>query len=471
MADRLPLSLLSSEAIEAVHNATLRILNEVGVVMTHPEAQEILSGAGSRVDGDRLRIPPDLVDQALAACPKTVSLVGRGGTVVLGDGHLHWHNLGGARDVFEPENNRHRPAAVRDVIQATRLLDALPNCTAITPFFTPQDVPGPLMSLAMYRHTLPHTTKPVHAPGVQTPAEIEYLIRMAEVVGEPAKVLAGVISSISPLTFPDALTAAILAAARAGLLFEPLPCPTAGMTAPLSLAGALAQQNAEVLAAIVLAQTVNPGLPLIYCGRLSVMEPRSGASVWGGVELGLVSAATVQIAHRYGLPANVYGFSTNAHDLDLQSGYERALNAVIPALAGADELSGIGETSAGVMGAYTQMVIDDEIAAGIRRARRGIKVDADSLAVDVIAEVMVGSRNFVTERHTVNYLRAGEVLVPQLAERREWEAWDASGQEGIADRAWAKAERLLAEHEVEPLSPVKEAELEQIMRAAESQLT
>jgi trimethylamine--corrinoid protein Co-methyltransferase len=243
------------------------------------------------------------------------------------------------------------------------------------------------------------------------------------------------------------------------------------MTAPLSLAGALAQQNAEVLAAIVLAQTVNPGLPVIYCGRLSVMEPRSGVSVWGGVELGLVSAATVQIAHRCGLPANVYGFSTNAHDLDLQSGYERALNAVIPALAGADELSGIGETSAGVMGAYTQMVIDDEIAAGIRRALRAFSVDADSLAVDVIAEVMAGSHNFVTERHTVDYLRAGEVLVPELAERREFEAWNASGQEGLVERARAKKDRILAEHEVEPLSSVQEAELERILQAAASQLT
>ena len=108
---------------------------------------------------------------------------------------------------------------------------------------------------------------------------------------------------------------------------RPLPSPIAGATAPISLAGALAQQNAEVLGSVVLAQLVQPGLPIIYCGRLAMMEPRTGVSVWGGVELGVVSAATVQLGHRYGLPVNVYGFSTNAHTLEIQNGYERAFNA------------------------------------------------------------------------------------------------------------------------------------------------
>ena len=119
-----------------------------------------------------------------------------------------------------------------------------------------------------------------------------------------------------------------------------------------------------------------------------MMEPRTGFSVWGGVELGLASAGTVQIGHRYGLPVNVYGLSTNSHTLDIQNGFERALNAVIPALAGADELSGIGEMEAGVMGSYAQMVCDSEIAASVRRLRRGFAVDEDALAVEVIAAAM-----------------------------------------------------------------------------------
>jgi trimethylamine--corrinoid protein Co-methyltransferase len=326
------------------------------------------------------------------------------------------------------------------------------------------------MSLAMYRHTLSHTTKPIHGPGVQTAAEVVYLTHMAEVIGSPAEVLSLGISPISPLTFPNDIAGAIIETARCGIPLGPLPCPTAGATAPLSLAGALAQQNAEVLATIVLSQLVNPGLPVYYCGRLAMLEPRSGGSTWGGVELGLVSASTVQIGHRYKLPVNVYGLSTNSHNLELQNGYERALNAVIPALAGADELSGIGEMSAGVRGSFAQMVIDDEIAASVHRLRRGFEVDADSLALEVLAAVMDEGHSFVSEAHTVKYLRGGELLVTKLAERRGWDEWDKSGQLGMSDRAQAKAQKILTEHEVEPLSEAQEAELDKILQAAEEEL-
>ncbi len=458
------LRFLDDSEVEAVHQATLRILWEVGVVLTHPEGRERLTGAGAVVYKDRVRIPPDLVDWALAQCPRQVTLRGRDGPrVTLGDGSLSWHNVGGARDVYDPRTGKRRPATVQDVRDSARLLDALDSVTTVTPFFTPQDVPGPLMSRAMYRHTLSGTTKPVHGPGVQTAEEVRQIARMASIVGPPEEVLTLGISPVSPLFFPDDVVGAILETARLGIPLGPLPCPIAGATAPLSLAGALAQQNAEVLASIVLAQLARPGLPVFYCGRLAMMEPRSGISVWGGVELGLASAATVQIGHRYRLPVNVYGFSTNAHTLDIQSGSERALNAVIPALAGADELSGIGEMAAGVMGSYAQIVCDNEIARSVRRLRQGLAVNEDTLAVEVVAAVMDGPRNFLGQRHTVRFLRAGEILMTFLAERRSWEEWERTGREGMAERAQQEAERLLREHEVPPLNPEQERELDEMM--------
>jgi trimethylamine--corrinoid protein Co-methyltransferase len=466
----LHLTALTESEVQAVHDATLQILGEVGIVLTHPGGRELLAGAGARVDGDRIRLPADVVMASIENCPAQVSLRGRDGrAMTLGDGALDWHNLGGASTVYEPSNGRTRPATVRDVIDSTRLLDALDGVTNITPFFTPQDVPGPLVSLSMYRHALPHTTKPLQGPGTQTAAEVRYAARLAAVVGPPAESLSLGISPISPLTFPDDVVEAMIETARLGIPLGPLPCPTAGATAPLSLAGALAQQNAEVLASVVLAQLVHPGLPIVYCGRLAAMEPRTGVSVWGGVELGLVSAATVQVAHRYGLPVNVYGLSTNANVLDLQNGYERALNAAVPALAGADELSGIGEMAAGVMGSYAQMVVDDEIAASVRRLRRGFAAGEDALAVEVIGRVMDGSRNFLDQRHTVRYLRAGEVLVTRLAERRAWDEWQRDG-ETMAGRAAAEARRLLSGHEVPPLHEDQERELDEIMREAEREL-
>jgi len=462
------LVVLTDEEVEAIHQTTLRILSEVGIVLTQPEAREVLTGAGATVRDDRAFLPPDLVERAVAQCPRQVTIRGRGGqTVVLGDGSLHWHNLGGARDVYDPHTGQCRPAAVQDVRDSARLLDALDNVTTITPFFTPQDVPGPLMSLAMYRHTLPHTTKPVQGPGVQTAAEVRRVARMAAVVGPPAQVLTLGVSPVSPLAFPDDVAEAMMETARLGVPLGPLPCPTAGATAPMSLAGALAQQNAEVLASVALAQLIRPGLPIVYCGRLAMMEPRTGVSVWGGVELGLASAATVQIGHRYGLPVNVYGLSTNAHVLDLQNGCERALNAVFPASAGADELSGIGEMEAGVMGSFAQMVCDNEIAASVRRLLQGFVVDEEALAMEVITAVMDGPRNFLGELHTVRYLRAGEVLYPRLADRRTREEWNQAGRGGFVERAQAEAERLLAEHEVPPLAEEQELELEEIMREIE----
>jgi len=465
------LTILSDREANAIHTATLRILDETGIRLTQEEARAILTGAGASVEGDRVRIPPDLVERTLARCPRQVRLRGRDGNrITLGDGRLYWHNVSGASDVYDPLTGQRRPATLQDVRDSTRLLDGLDGATSITPFFTPQDVPGKLMSLAMYRHALPYTTKPLQGPGVQYAAEVRHAVAMAAVIGPPAEVLSLSVSPISPLFFHDDVAEAIIETARQGIAFGPLPGPTAGATAPLSLAGALTQQNAETLASVVLAQLVNPGLPIIYCGRLAMLEPRTGLPVWGGVEMGLASAATVQIGHHYGLPVNVYGLSTNANVIDVQNGYERALNAAIPALAGADELSGIGEMAAAVCGSYAQMVLDNEIAASVRRLRQGFTVDEDSLAVEVIANVVAGSGNFLDQMHTVRYLRSGELFVTRLADRRTWPEWDKGGRQGMAERAQAEAERLLAEHTVPPLTDEQERQLDEIMRQAEAEL-
>ena len=466
-----PLCFLGETDIESIHQATLRILGEIGVILNHTGARQALMDLGASIKHDRLLLPPALVEDCLANCPSQVSLSGRGAkTSILGDGTLHFHNLGGARDSYDPNTNQKRYATLQDLRDATRLLDALDHCTSITPFYTPIDVPGELMSIAMYREAIPHTTKPLHGPGVQTQEEVRVAVHLAEVIGDPSKMLTLSVSPVSPLTFPDHEVDAIFEITRQGIPFGPLPCPTGGTTAPCSISGAIAQQNAEVLASLVLAQIIRPGLPVFYCGRLAMMEPRTGISVWGGPELGLASAGTVQIGHRYGLPVNVYGFSTNSLLTDVQNGFERALNAAVPALAGADELSGIGEMEAGVMGSFAQMVLDNEFAGSIQRLRKGFSADEDALAVDVLAEVMSGNRNFLAERHTVRYLRAGEISISKLAERSPWEAWDKGGRRSMLERAQAEADKLLGLSQVPPLEQTQNQELDRIMEAAAKQL-
>jgi trimethylamine---corrinoid protein Co-methyltransferase len=458
---------LTTLEIEAVHQTTLRVLAEVGIIISHPEGIEILTGAGAKVDGDRLLIPPKVVERAVSKCPAQVTLQGRGGkSVTIGDGVLHWHNLGGARDVYEHSNGSRRPATVKDVRESTLLLDALKGVDTIVPLFTPQDIPGHIMELAMYRHAIPNTMKPLHGPCVQNSKEVVYAVRLAEVIGDPTRILNLSVSPISPLTFPDDIVAAFIEAARRKIPIIPLPCPTAGTTAPMSISGCVVQQTAEILASIVLIQLVEPGLPVTYAGRAAMMEPRTAISTWSGVEVGIISAASVQLAHRYNLPVNVYGFSTNSHLPDLQAGYQRAMNALIPALAGADELSGVGELEGGALGSLAQLVIDNEMIGSINRVLRGFSTNEAALAGDLIAEVMQGDRNYAAERHTVDFLRSGELLFSPMMECRTWEEWHQSGRQGFCERAQNEVERLLATHSVPPLSNSSEAELDLLIEKA-----
>lgn len=466
-----PLKFLSDEDVKAMHEATLQVLNQAGVFWTHKPSLDLLQEAGCTVKDNRVFFPPDLVMDSIAKAGKRPVIRGRNGQVnELGGGNLYFHNLGGARDVFDAKTGTRRIATDHDVKDSARLLDALPNAHTVTPFFTPQDVPGELMSLFMYRHTVPYTTKPVQGPGIQFAGEVKYAVEMAQVVGTPSSELTLSLSPVSPLTVHDHAAAAIIEMAKAGVISSNLPCPTGGATSPMTITGSIVQQSAETLCLLVLAQIVNPGCSFVYCGRLGMLEPRTGL-IWGGVELGLSSAATVQLGHYYGFSVNVYGFSTNAHTIDAQNAFERGLNTAVPALAGADELSGIGEMEAGVMGSYAQMVLDSELAGSVLRLRRGLSADVEHLAVDIILDVMNGTRNFLGQKHTMKHLRGGELALTRLAERNSWETWDEKlERKQMADHAIAEAERILKEHVVPPLEPQQEKELDRIMAAAEAEM-
>jgi trimethylamine--corrinoid protein Co-methyltransferase len=464
------LKFLTNEDIQAMHEATLQVLGEVGVIWTHKPTLDILTDAGCTLNGNRVCFPPELVMDSIARANKRPCIRGRNGQVnELGGGNLYFHNLGGARDVFDARTGTRHTATDEDCNNAVRLLDALPNCNTVTPFFTPPDISNEMMAMHMFRHALSNTTKPVQGPGIQFGHEVRYAVEMAAVVGIPANELTLSLSPVSPLTMHDIAAQAILEMAKAGVVHANLPCPTGGATSPMTITGSVVQQSAESLAPLVLAQIINPGCRLVYCGRLGMLEPRTGL-IWSGVELGLSSAATVQLGHYYGFAVNVYGFSTNAHTLDAQDAFERGLNATIPALAGADELSGIGEMEAGVMGSFAQMVLDNELAGSVLRLRRGLSADAEHLAVKVIGNVMNGTRNFLGQKHTMKHLRAGEIALTKLAERNSWDTWEEKlERKQMADHALDEAERILREHTVPPLDPQQEKELDRIMAAAEKE--
>ena len=219
-----PWKVISAEDVESIHQATLRVLSEVGIILSHARVRDLLLDAGASLKEDRVLLPPEMVENSIKHCGKETALTGRNGEeIVIGNGSLHWHNLGGAREVYDQVSAQARPAYLQDVRDSTRLLDALDQATTITPFFTPQDVPGELMSLSMYRHALPHTTKPLQGPGVQIPQEVRYAVLMAEVIGPVEKVLSMSVSPVSPLSFPSQLVESISQIAQAG---HPI-CPPA----------------------------------------------------------------------------------------------------------------------------------------------------------------------------------------------------------------------------------------------------
>lgn len=464
------LKFLSNEDVQSMHEATLQILGEVGVIWTHKPSLDILLDAGCTMNGNRVCFPSELVMDSIAKANKRPCIRGRSGQVnELGGGELYFHNLGGARDIYDARTNTRHAATDEDAVNAVRLLDALPNCNTMTPFFTPPDVTNEMMSLHMYRHALPHTTKPLQGPGIQFGHEVRYAVEMAAVIGISAHELTLSLSPVSPLTMHDIAAEAIMEMAKYGVIHANLPCPTGGATSPMTITGSVIQQSAESIAPLVLAQIINPGCGFVYCGRLAMLDPRTGL-LWGGVELGLASSATVQLGHYYGFSVNVYGFSTNSHTLDAQNAFERGLNATIPALAGADELSGIGEMEAGVMGSFAQMVLDNELAGSVKRLRSGLSTDTDHLAVDIIGNAMNGTRNFLGQKHTMKHLRAGEIALTKFAERNSWDTWDEKlGRRQMADYAMDEADRILREHSVPPLEPQQEQELDRIMQAAEKE--
>lgn len=455
---------LTINEISNIHQATLRVLSEVGIMIDDPESISLLLEHGADNHGERIKIPVELVESCLELCPSQVILTGRGGRVCLGDGTIHVHNLGGARDVYEPEDQSLRPATSRDSAESTRLLDAMENVTTVTPLYTPRDVSPDKLVLVMFAEILRNTLKPINGPGVHNVNDVRMLTEMARIVFGDHPAISVSVSPVSPLNFTGHVAPVLLEIARQRLPFGPLPCPSSGATAPMSLAGSLVQQNAEVLASIVMAQIVSPGLPVIYCGRLSVLNLRTGTPIWGNPEVGMMSAATVQLGHHYHLPVNVYGLAGSGFAPDMQAGYERAINAVVPALAGADELSGVGEMAGGATSCNAQIVVDNDIFGMVQRVCRGFEVNEDSLAVDVIAHAMATTHNFLGERHTRKYLHAGEVWQGRLGlQEAGWEAWKNAGSPSVIVRAHKEAKRILLQHQVPPLPDEQERALIEII--------
>ncbi len=465
------LKVLADEQVDAIHEASLTLLERTGARFDSPNALGRLEREGAQKHPTRknvLTFPRSMVEEAIRRIPRYGTYCAREpkNDVTFDGEHTFAHALGGNPAILDSETGQIRSSTLKDVEETTRLQDALMNCHTASPLVVATDVPGPLLVIKTVEAMIRNTTKCVSGYALRT-SEVEVLLEMGAAVAggseelrrRPFFSLYG--SPSSPLTYDEHVCDVMLLAAEHGIPVDIVPCPIAGGTAPLSLAGGLAQQNAELLAGVMLLQTADPQLPSQYSGRLSLLDLRSGKNLWGLPELGLVSAATVQIAHRYHMTADVYGVTTDANGWDMQIGIERMVAALPPALAGADNLSGIGGAWENA-GSLEMAVIDDEIYEDVFRIVRGIEVDEDRLALELIDKVGPMG-NFLAQRHTMKYLREGEMRNSPLWDKRTMDRARQEGIRPIQDVARDRVRKILQEHTGTPLDRDIDRELTRVV--------
>jgi trimethylamine--corrinoid protein Co-methyltransferase len=276
------------------------------------------------------------------------------------------------------------------------------------------------------------------------------------------------VSPVSPMIFTEDVAGAIIAVAESGAPFTSLPAPQLGATGPVTMAGALAQQHAEVLASFVIAAAARPGAPVVYCSRISSVDLRTAVSSWGGPEIGMTGACAARLAHRLGLSCDAYGLCTSSNTLDPQFAYERLANALVPALAGVDILSGVGSTDSVRAAGLEIAVIDDELISLIKHIVAGPEVNEATLAYDVMQEVIPRDGIFLAEMHTVRHMRRGALWIPELGAGGEGAAEEAGSS--VVVKARARAKEILRTHQVEPLPDEVNRHLDEIMTRARRDL-
>lgn len=459
---------LSEVGIGLIHQASLRILAETGVEVTEPEGRAILVAGGGIADGDRIRISPEMVERALAAVPHHLTLYGRRpGTELQLEGTRVYMGTGGmAVNVLDLETGLPRRSELRDTLQLAHLVDALPHIDFFVRPVEAHDCPTDISDLNRIYAALAHCGKHVMG-GVWSVEAARDIIRVAGLIAGGADALrerplvSFIVSwMVSPLRYNSEALPILTEVCRQGMPVALSSAPMTGTNAPVTLAGTLALLNAEELSGVVYTQLVQPGTPVLYGAVPSAADLRTGAFLCGAPEFGLLNAAAAQLAQHYRLPLYNSGGTTDSKLPDFQAGYEKALTLVLSAMAGANYIhhaAGIIDSLMTV--APEQYVLDDELIGAVRRILRGVQIDDDRLAVDVIAQVGPGG-HYLAEEHTLRYMRS-EFFYAPLASRGMRAQWEDAGAKDARTRARERARDLLASHRPEPIP----ADLDAAIRA------
>jgi trimethylamine--corrinoid protein Co-methyltransferase len=443
---------LGSEQVKAIHEAGLRLLENVGIGYESglDEAVDVLVQAGAQLDEKNRTIflPRKLVEENVSQAPSQVVLFSRNGDydLDLSEHAVHLGTGGAAVRILDLESGKARSTTLHDLYNLGRLVDALDNISFFLRPCIPTDIPDNAYDVNVFYTCFKSTGKHIMA-GVNNEQELHKVLDLAaQLAGDVQEVqkkpFFSIITSfiISPLKLSTLPVKIMLECVRNKIPVALSGAPMAGSTSPLTMAGTLAQCHAEQMAGITLCQLVNPGAPLLYGGIPGRADLRSMNYCGGAVECGMMNAAIHQLAHHIQVPNYNSSGLSDSKVPDAQAGWEKGMTTLLAAMGGSNYVhhaAGMLESMLGV--AYEQFVLDDEIIGMTRRVLQGITVDPEHLAQEVIKEVGIGGE-FITADHTFEHMYDEYYMGNGITDRSDRATWSQAGELD----AWLRARKMVA---------------------------
>lgn len=469
--------MLSQDQLEEMFNGVLNVLETIGLDVHHEEARKILGDAGARVEGKRVCIPQHLVKRCLSTAPRSFTIYARDGNpahdIHIGPGRAHFGPGPTPPNFIDIEMLERRLYVKDDARIVATVVDALPNIDFCESLGTISDVHPELAASYEFATMFPNTSKPIVAwsYGWDDSADI-HKIAVAEAGGQEAfekrPNYVHYCEPLSPLVSTFDAVDKVIFAARHGVPVVFTTCALAGGTAPVTAAGIIVQTTAESFLGLVLSQTIRPGLPFFMGGVLSVMDMNAMILTYGAPELSLMMAGATELAHYLGIPLWQTGGCTDSKCLDEQAAFEGSLSCFFSALTGGDLCHDVGYTESGMTGSIFQTVMMDEAIGYSRRITRGIEVNEDTLAADVIHNVGPDG-HYLYEEHTMRHFKT-EFWYPNLCDRHNFEEWEEMGRKTMRQRVIERTREILGSHKSSPVKPETLDAITAIMKAAEERV-
>jgi trimethylamine--corrinoid protein Co-methyltransferase len=461
-----PANLLSQSQVERIHQASLEILESVGLLVRNQKAREIFSHHGLDVDNETeiVKFPRGIVEDFRAIFPTAFTFRGRDESFdrTIPDDSPLILTGSSAPNIIDPTTGYERRATSTDLANISHLINELPGYDIFSISTLADDAPPGQFSLSRFYPSIKNTVKPVRAN--TPPEEAEDMLRLVFMVAgsesafrERPFVTFHFCPVVSPLTMDYDSTEDLIFFKERNLPSYFSIVPNAGLTSPLTLVGTLAQNNAEFLAAAVLSQMIQPGSGLIYSTLPTVADMRTGAYSPGAIETGILHMGCAQMARFYNIPSGGYIGLTNSKINDAQSGYETGMSVVAGFLGGVDIFNMGGLLDALMAFDFAKAVIDNDIALMLKRIGRGFEFREENLALDLIAEVGPGGM-FADTDHTLERMRTTMHLT-DIADRNPREQWQEGGALDSQARSMNRVKDILTQDNPGTFSPEIDARI------------